>query len=114
MSKGQELFDIMKSFEQGDIDADMANGAIRAVLNNGTSASAVDTIVSSAEWISVEDRLPETEVECICSHDGRVFSSVYDPEHKKFYMPSVSSSRYKVGFYIKVSNWMPFPEPPNS
>ena len=65
--------------------------------------------VTVQEWISVDDRLPEKNVNCIvhyrhayCDNDGyfAIGSCCYDGE------------KFQVYPACKVTHWMPLPEPP--
>ena len=65
--------------------------------------------VTVQEWISVKDRLPGENVNCIvhykhtyCNNDGywAIGSCFYDGE------------KFQIGLAYKVTHWMPLPEPP--
>ena len=65
--------------------------------------------VTVQEWISVKDRLPGKNVNCIvhykhayCNNDGywAIGSCFYDGE------------KFQIGLAYKVTHWMPLPEPP--
>ena len=69
------------------------------LLANGVTF-ATDTNVGS-EWISVEDRLPEDDVQVLaCTKHGKAFSA-----HCK-------KGKWRVSHSIKITHWMPRPEPP--
>jgi hypothetical protein len=60
------------------------------------------------EWISVEDRLPETYGDVICYTEcGYVSQLVYNPQYNLF---NVSADNVECA--IAVTHWMPLPEPP--
>ena len=63
-----------------------------------------------SDWISVDDRLPESSKEFNCHYNGQVFSAVFDKDHDKWFVPSVGANR--VSYYIEVSHWKPLPKPP--
>ena len=65
--------------------------------------------VTVQEWISVKDRLPGKNVNCIvhykhayCNNDGywAIECCFYDGE------------KFQIGLAYKVTHWMPLPEPP--
>lgn len=65
--------------------------------------------VTVQEWISVKDRLPGENVNCIvhykhayCNNDGywAIGCCFYDGE------------KFQIGLAYKVTHWMPLPEPP--
>lgn len=65
--------------------------------------------VNPYEWISVEDRLPETKINCLvhykhsyCDDDGyyAIGVSFYD------------ESEFQIGLAYKVTHWMTLPTPP--
>ena len=65
--------------------------------------------VTVQEWISVKDRLPGKNVNCIvhykyayCNNDGywAIGSCFYDGE------------KFQIGLAYKATHWMPLPEPP--
>lgn len=56
-----------------------------------------------AEWISVKDRLPRNSNTVLCvTKNGRPFVSKYN----------YAWSRWAVSGSVKVTHWMPLPEPP--
>lgn len=60
------------------------------------------------EWISVEDRLPESYGEVLCvTRGGSVMQVTYNPKYKLF-----NVSFDNVENAIKVDYWMPLPEAP--
>ena len=51
------------------------------------------------EWISVKDRLPDTDGEYLCTWNGYIGVLIYDREQGYFH-------------HNKVTHWMPLPELP--
>lgn len=60
-----------------------------------------------AEWISVKDKLPETEGEVLAVLFGRVYMVWYLAAKKQFETPNGFVWDNKT-----VTHWMPLPEPP--
>ena len=72
---------------------------------------------NKSEWISVEDRLPESTrmVLCYTPCDGYVFVGYYqkvDSPYWKSYWNIITAMRSTKKVTKKVTHWMPLPEPP--
>lgn len=53
------------------------------------------------QWISVKDRLPEDNVQVLaCTKHGKAFSA------------HCENGKWRVSGSVKVTHWMPLPEPP--
>lgn len=70
-----------------------------------------------SEWISVEDRLPESQVMVIgyTPCDGYMFVGFYqkvDSPYLKSYWNVITAMRSTRKMTKKVTHWMPLPEPP--
>ena len=53
-------------------------------------------------WISVEERLPDDDVQVLaCTKHGKAFSA------------HCENGRWRVSGSVKITHWMPLPEPPN-
>ena len=53
------------------------------------------------EWISAEDRLPEDDVQVLaCTKHGKAFSA------------HCEKGKWRVSGSVKITHWMPLPEPP--
>lgn len=73
-------------------------------------------IVAGDEWISIKDRVPETDTDVLCVYvykNKNGLSSIgtgrYVKSNNKWsimYMPK------KISFYIYITHWQPLPEPP--
>lgn len=73
------------------------------------SASAVDTIVSSAEWISVEDRVPPDGAYLCCNLDGWIRVCYRFPSLEDYNWKTLGGDEI-----VNPSHWRPLPEPPKS
>ena len=86
---------------------------LAGVRNKGVALGIADCLVINGvtvqEWISVKDRLPGKNVNCIvhyrhayCDTDGyfAIGCCRYDGE------------QFQIGLAYKVTHWMPLPEPP--
>ena len=86
---------------------------LAGVRNKGVALGIADCLVINGvtvqEWISVKDRLPGKNVNCIvhyrhayCDTDGyfAIGCCRYDGE------------KFQIGLAYKVTHWMPLPEPP--
>ena len=59
--------------------------------------------VTVQKWIPVTERLPEDDRQVLaCTKHGRAFSAHYDHKWK----------RWQVSHSVKITHWMPLPEPP--
>ena len=75
-----------------------------------------------AEWISVEERLPEIGLDVLayCKAQNADFSDFIDVAARKMYKPTPWSDEEPVwgtifipfGAAFEVTHWMPLPEPP--
>ena len=62
---------------------------------------AIAALREQPQWISVEDRLPEDDVQVLaCTKHGKAFSA------------HCERGRWRVSGSVKVTHWMPLPEPP--
>ena len=59
------------------------------------------------QWISVDERLPETGVDMLTLHAGGIGISFYSRN------AWWTSAQYHIGKELPVTHWMPLPEPPN-
>jgi len=68
------------------------------------------------EWISVEDRLPESFDECLVypvpNQDMNILSACYNPSKKVWEQDFYNGYEYE-DFNPVVTHWMPLPEPPS-
>ena len=81
-----------------------------------------EDVAPRAEWISVEERLPERELqELMCMNPLKVFPCLVVIESDCYNIAYVSQAYYaEEGFIIgdsgliteKITHWMPLPEPP--
>ena len=56
------------------------------------------------KWISVKDRLPDVEMEVLV-FDGYDIGTGYLKENYEWFL-------FSENLYIKITHWMPLPEPP--
>lgn len=102
----------MRLIDADKLDEDISNGS-GTDLQKLFAACCVATAptVNPYEWISVEERLPETKINCIvhykhtyCDDDGyyAIGTSFYD------------GNDFQIGLAYKVTYWMPLPEPPTN
>jgi len=52
------------------------------------------------EWINVEDKLPDTEDYFLVTDGGRPWRDFYSPINNKWMSD------------LRITHWMPFPDPP--
>lgn len=106
MDAREKLIDILKQapFEGKVLDEWWWEGKIKIIADH-----LIANGVTVQEWISVKDRLPGKNVNCIvhykhayCNNDGywAIGSCFYDGE------------KFQIGLAYKVTHWMPLPEPP--
>ena len=106
MSVREKLIDILKQapFEGKVLDEWWWEEKIKIIADH-----LIVNGVTVQEWISVKDRLPGKNVNCIvhykhayCNNDGywAIGSCFYDGE------------KFQIGLAYKVTHWMPLPEPP--
>ena len=106
MSVREKLIDILKQapFEGKVLDEWWWEEKIKMIADH-----LIANGVTVQEWISVKDRLPGKNVNCIvhykhayCNNDGywAIGSCFYDGE------------KFQIGLAYKVTHWMPLPEPP--
>ena len=62
---------------------------------------------ASSNWISVKDRLPEKNGRYLVYENGEVYSAEYEKNR-----PDSEWTDDYEGYFMKVSHWMPLPEPP--
>ena len=69
-------------------------------------------VAPRAEWIRVEERLPEKSCEYLCvSRTGVIYLMQYSHRYKAFNATDdEDGDRWKLG---SITHWMPLPEPPN-
>ena len=74
------------------------------------------TLTPPTEWVSVEDRLPEESDGMVLFTNGKAVTSGYRNHmfrmsgEEGIYAPAIR----KGGGYMRVTHWMPLPEPPGS
>ena len=106
MDAREKLIDILKQapFEGKVLDEWWWEEKIKVIADH-----LIANGVTVQEWISVKDRLPGKNVNCIvhykhayCNNDGywAIGSCFYDGE------------KFQIGLAYKVTHWMPLPEPP--
>ena len=106
MDAREKLIDILKQapFEGKVLDEWWWEEKIKIIADH-----LIANDVTVQEWISVKDRLPGKNVNCIvhykhayCNNDGywAIGSCFYDGE------------KFQIGLAYKVTHWMPLPEPP--
>ena len=106
MDAREKLIDILKQapFEGKVLDEWWWEEKIKIIADH-----LIANGVTVQEWISVKDRLPGKNVNCIvhykhayCNNDGywAIGSCFYDGE------------KFQIGLAYKVTHWMPLPEPP--
>lgn len=62
-----------------------------------------------AEWISVNDRLPEESAYYIvAAHDGHVLRTTFVKWQKRLNRWDITGART----YWRITHWMPLPKPP--
>ena len=72
------------------------------------------TLTPPNEWVSVEDRLPEESDGMVLFTNGKAVTSGYRNHmfrmsgEEGIYAPAIR----KGGGYMRVTHWMPLPEPP--
>jgi len=65
------------------------------------------------EWISVEDRLPESSGNYLCSMGGLIEKLWYFKGLQRFKMIGGAENKYMEQMYSSaVTHWMPLPNPP--
>ena len=106
MDAREKLIDILKQapFEGKVLDEWWWEEKIKIIADH-----LIANGVTVQEWISVKDRLPGKNVNCIvhykhayCNNDDywAIGSCFYDGE------------KFQIGLAYKVTHWMPLPEPP--
>lgn len=64
-----------------------------------------------AEWISVNDRLPEDDELVLVVEDGQIIIAVYDAILDSFFEDG-DSPALLIDIEVHPTHWMPLPEPP--
>lgn len=64
------------------------------------------------EWISVKDRLPDSNGNYLTYYDGLYNVLPYSTKHKRFNAYNDVDSEWVERCHIVVTHWMPLPEPP--
>ena len=74
----------------------------------------IPTLTQPNEWVSVEERLPEESDGMVLFTNGKAVTSGYRNHmfrmsgEEGIYAPAIR----KGGGYMRVTQWMPLPEPP--
>lgn len=74
-------------------------------------------VVPRAEWISVEERLPESNTRCVVwsfDYIWRVRFAFYNVCTKRWYVVCDDQIKDTKRDGVKVTHWMPLPEPPKT
>ena len=92
-------------------------GATAIFFTKGEAEVIADHLIANGvtvqEWISVKDRLPERNMQCVCRYvfgnDTQSFFQVLDyfaTDKQPHFQHELGGSR------MRVTHWMPLPQPP--
>ena len=88
--------------------------ACRAILSMLGDENQMPTLTPPNEWVSVDERLPEESDGMVLFTNGKAVTSGYRNHmfrmsgEEGIYAPAIR----KGGGYMRVTHWMPLPEPP--
>ena len=62
-------------------------------------------------WISVKDRLPESNTQVICINPNKnyIYMAIHNNKMFERYIDVPSGGRVLTGYYYNVANWIPLP-----
>ena len=81
-------------------------GHVDAAIANAPTVAKGTNVLSNG-WISVKDRLPEKNGRYLVCEYGEAYSAEYEKNR-----PDSEWTDDYEGYFMKVSHWMPLPEPP--
>ena len=81
--------------------------ATEQAYKNGYAKGYAD---GKGEWISVEERLPESSCEClVATNIGGIYQVYYSHRYKAFNALDTDEAKYAM---LTVTHWMPLPDAP--
>ena len=82
-------------------DGDCSFGMCKRCRARNLAEHLIANGVTAQRWIPVEERLPADDVQVLaCTKHGKAFSA------------HLENGRWRVSNSVKITHWMPLPEPP--
>lgn len=114
MARAIDIVQVKREIQAGKLAVEFKDSDVLLTDKQSGEAVCIATLTPPTEWVSVEERLPEGADSMVLFTNGKAVTSGYRNHmfrmsgEEGIYAPAIR----KGGGYMRVTHWMPIPEPP--